>query len=65
MSRPPLTSSAIAGIINDADLDPGEAMAYLGYQPLGVRQGFNRCFPLESERTRAQQAHPALQARQV
>jgi NADH dehydrogenase len=45
MSRPPLTSSALAGIVNDADLDPASAMRELGYQPLGVREGFARCFP--------------------
>ena len=43
--RPPLTLSAIAGIVNDADLDPSEAMRDLGYRPLGVREGFRRCFP--------------------
>lgn len=45
MKRPPLTSSAIAGIVNDADLDPTQAMTDLGYAPLGVRAGFSRCFP--------------------
>jgi NADH dehydrogenase len=45
MKRPPLTASAIAGIVNDADLDPAEAMTDLGYAPLGVRAGFLRCFP--------------------
>jgi NADH dehydrogenase len=43
-SRPPLTQSAIAGIVNDADLDPSLAMRELGYAPLGVRAGFERCF---------------------
>jgi nucleoside-diphosphate-sugar epimerase len=43
--RPPLTLSAIAGIVNDADLDPSQAMRDLGYRPLGVRDGFRRCFP--------------------
>lgn len=44
MERPPLTESAIAGIVNDADLDPSLAMHELGYAPLGVRAGFERCF---------------------
>jgi len=44
MKRPPLTSSAIAGIVNDANLDPSEAMKDLGYAPLGVRAGFQHCF---------------------
>jgi nucleoside-diphosphate-sugar epimerase len=46
MERPPLTTNAIAGIVNDADLDPTEACADLGYRPLGVREGFARCYPL-------------------
>ena len=64
LRRPPLTSSAIAGIVNDADLDPGEAMRDLGYRPLGVRAGFQLCFPLErggssarQERTIARSSH--------
>lgn len=51
MARPPLTSSAIAGVVNDADLDPAEAMNDLGYAPLGVRAGFLRCFPLAVRKT--------------
>jgi nucleoside-diphosphate-sugar epimerase len=46
MPRPPLTHNAIAGVINDADLDPSEAMIELGYHPVGVREGFRRCFPI-------------------
>ena len=44
--RPTLTLSAIAGLTEDADLDPSEAMRDIGYRPLGVREGFARCFPL-------------------
>ena len=43
-SRPVLTESAIAGVVNDADLDPAEAMRDLGYRPRGVREGFRQCF---------------------
>jgi NADH dehydrogenase len=46
MTRPPLTHSAIAGIVHDADLDPTDAMRDLGYRPLGVREGFQKCFPV-------------------
>jgi NADH dehydrogenase len=60
MKRPPLTPSAIAGIVNDADLDPSEAMSDLGYAPLGVRAGFGRCFP-----TAAQAAALSLRASQL
>jgi nucleoside-diphosphate-sugar epimerase len=49
MKRPPLTLSAIAGVVNDADLDPSLAMGELGYRPLGVREGFQRCFPNASK----------------
>jgi NADH dehydrogenase len=45
MKNPPLTRSAIAGIVNDADLDPTQAMRELGYRPLALREGFARCFP--------------------
>jgi nucleoside-diphosphate-sugar epimerase len=48
MDRPPLTSNAIAGIINDADLDPTQAMNDLGYRPLSVREGLRRHFPIEA-----------------
>jgi NADH dehydrogenase len=44
--RPPLTTSAIAGVVNDANLDPSDACSDLGYRPLGVREGFARCFPV-------------------
>jgi nucleoside-diphosphate-sugar epimerase len=48
MDRPPLTPSAIAGIVNDADLDPTQAMNDLGYHPLSVREGLRRHFPIEA-----------------
>jgi NADH dehydrogenase len=54
MKCPPLTASAIAGIVNDANLDPSEAMRDLGYAPRGVRDGFRHCFPQAAE------AAPAL-----
>ncbi len=44
MKDPPLTTQAIAGIINDADLPPDEAERDLGYRPLDVHAGFARCF---------------------
>ena len=54
-ARPPLTLSAIAGVVNDADLDPALAMQELGYAPLGVRAGFLRCFPAGGSAARAPQ----------
>ncbi len=48
MKRPRLTSSAIAGVVNDANLDPTEASNDLGYAPLGVRAGFRQCFPISA-----------------
>ena len=46
MKKPPFTVSAIAGLTQDADLDPSLAMRDLGYRPIGVREGFRRCFPV-------------------
>lgn len=48
MVRPTLTQSAIDGIVNDANLDPSLACSELGYRPLGVHAGFERCFPRSS-----------------
>jgi NADH dehydrogenase len=61
MDKPPLTSSAIAGIVNDANLDPSEAMRDLGYAPLGVRAGFQQCF----SRFQAQESAPSTSATSV
>jgi nucleoside-diphosphate-sugar epimerase len=47
MRRPPLTPSAIAGIVNDADLDPELAMQELGYRPVPAGEGLRRCFPVK------------------
>lgn len=58
MQRPPLTTNAIAGIVNDADLDPSEACSDLGYRPLGVREGFARCFPLPTAAVAAASLDP-------
>ena len=46
MARPPLTWNVIAGITQDANLDNSEARRDLGYAPIGVREGFQRCFPI-------------------
>jgi NADH dehydrogenase len=46
MARPPISWQMIAGIIQDADLDPAEAVADLGYCPRTVHQGFQQCFPV-------------------
>jgi nucleoside-diphosphate-sugar epimerase len=45
LADPPLNQYTIAGMLNDADLDPADAMRDLGYHPVGVREGFARCFP--------------------
>jgi nucleoside-diphosphate-sugar epimerase len=50
VADPPLNRYTIAGMINDADLDPADAMRDLGYHPVGVREGFARCFPVERSR---------------
>jgi nucleoside-diphosphate-sugar epimerase len=48
LDDPPLNHYTIAGMINDADLDPSEAMRDLGYAPRGVRDGFAHCFSQRS-----------------
>jgi nucleoside-diphosphate-sugar epimerase len=46
MARPPLTWNVIAGITQDANLDNSEARRDLGYAPIGIHEGLQRCFPL-------------------
>ena len=46
MARPPLTWNVIAGITQDANLDNSDARRDLGYAPIGIREGLQRCFPL-------------------
>jgi NADH dehydrogenase len=48
MARPPLTPSAIAGIVNHANLDPSLAMRELGYRPISLDEGLRRCFAVAS-----------------
>jgi nucleoside-diphosphate-sugar epimerase len=40
--RPLLMEHTIAGLTQDADLDPTAAMQDLGYRPIGVREGLRR-----------------------
>jgi nucleoside-diphosphate-sugar epimerase len=66
MKRPPLTVNAIAGVINHADLDPSEAMHDLGYHPLGVTEGFRRCFPTPGDAlAREPEGQPTIRHSQV
>jgi hypothetical protein len=45
MRDPPLKWSVVAGIIQDADLDPALAVRELGYKPRGVQEMLPQCFP--------------------
>jgi NADH dehydrogenase len=45
MKNPPLKWQVIAGITQDANLDPGQAMEDLGYCPAKVTEGLPKCFP--------------------
>jgi hypothetical protein len=45
MKRPPLRWQVIAGMTQDADLDPSEARRDLGYRPSNVRERLPACFP--------------------
>lgn len=46
VAQPPITWNAIAGITEDANLDNAEARRDLGYAPIGIREGLQRCYPL-------------------
>lgn len=43
LPRPPLTWQAIAGLIQDANLDNSQARRDLGFRPRGVRDGLRQC----------------------
>jgi len=45
MEHPPLRRQAVAGMTQDADLNPAEAMRDLGYAPARVREKLPGCFP--------------------
>jgi NADH dehydrogenase len=45
MKNPPLKWQVIAGITQDANLDPGPAMEDLGYLPAKVTERLPKCFP--------------------
>ena len=45
MKNPPLKWSVIAGVTQDADLDPSGAMKAFGYSPKGVERFLPGCFP--------------------
>ncbi len=45
--KPLLTWNAIAGVIQDANLDNSEAQRDLGYQPVSFREGLQRSYPIE------------------
>jgi NADH dehydrogenase len=47
MKNPPLRWPVIAGVTQDADLDPSEAMDELGYRPAKVTEKLPACFPRE------------------
>ncbi len=46
MKKPPLTWNAIAGVMQDANLDNSQAGDDLGYKPIGIREGLQKCFPI-------------------
>jgi nucleoside-diphosphate-sugar epimerase len=44
--RPVLTWNAIAGVMQDANLDNSEAREDLGYQPISFREGLQKAYPI-------------------
>jgi nucleoside-diphosphate-sugar epimerase len=43
MQKPPLTWNAIAGLTQDANPDWSQTRDDLGYHPIGIREGLDRC----------------------
>ncbi len=48
--KPILTWNAIAGVMQDANLDNSEARRDLGYQPMTFREGLQRSYPLPTQK---------------
>jgi len=48
MKRPPLTRYGISRILHKATLDNSSARRDLGYNPIGVREGLQRLYPLNA-----------------
>lgn len=46
MNKPPLTWNVIAGITQDANLDNTSAREDLNYQPIGISEGIQKCYPI-------------------
>lgn len=46
MKHPPLTGYAISRIVQDADLDNTSARNDLGYKPIGITEGLQKCYPI-------------------
>jgi nucleoside-diphosphate-sugar epimerase len=46
MKNPPLRWQSIAGIIQDANLDNTSARGDLRYNPIGISEGMQKCFPI-------------------
>ena len=44
--KPILTWNAIAGVMQDANLDNSEARADLGYEPISFREGLQKAYPI-------------------
>lgn len=45
-AKPILTWNAIAGVMQDANLDSSEAQQDLGYEPIGFHEGLQRSYPM-------------------
>ena len=57
MKNPPITWHGIANMMHDTNPDESEARRDLGYNPIGVREGMQRTFPLPTAARPAGQ-HP-------
>lgn len=45
MKNPPIKWNAIAGVIQDANLDPADSINDLGYAPITLNEMLSKCFP--------------------
>ena len=45
MKNPPLKWNMIAGVVQDADLDPSQTINDLGYEPHDLVEQLRQCFP--------------------
>jgi hypothetical protein len=46
VKHPPLTGYGISRIVQDANLDHSAATEDIGYNPVSIREGLLKCYPV-------------------